>query len=101
MRYATVRWWKDEGGSRLRAASAGELVFDQADPKLRPELLRSAVKGAIEILDRALGTTKQMHEHKVQGGISWRWPALPRSLRSSRTGTGPACYRHQTRHDGP
>ncbi len=32
-------------------------------------MLRSAVRAAIEILDRALGTTKQMHEHKVGGGI--------------------------------
>jgi hypothetical protein len=53
----------------LRQAAAGELVFPEADPKLAPELLRSAVKSAIEILDRALGTTKQMHEHKIQGGI--------------------------------
>ena len=29
----------------------------------------SAVKAAIEILDRALGTTKHMHEHKLHGGI--------------------------------
>ncbi len=53
----------------LRAAAAGELVFDQADPKLAPELLRLAVRSASEILDRALGTVKQMHENKVHGGI--------------------------------
>ena len=58
-----------EAQETLRKAAAGELVFPKADAKLRPELLRSAVKAAIEVLDRALGTTKHMHEHKVQGGI--------------------------------
>ncbi len=53
----------------LRAVTAGELRFLEADPKVEPELIRSAVKGATEILDRALGTTKQMHDHRVQGGI--------------------------------
>ena len=69
---ARLRNWMElapDAQEALRAAVAGELVFDQADTKLRPELLRSAVKSAIEILDRALGTTKQMHEHKIQGGI--------------------------------
>ncbi len=69
---ARLRNWMElapDAQETLRAAAAGDLVFDQADPKLRPELIRSAVKSAIEILDRALGTTKQMHEHKVQGGI--------------------------------
>ncbi len=69
---ARLRNWMElapDAQDTLRAAAAGELVFDQADPKLRPELLRSAVKSAIEILDRALGTTKQMHEHKVGGRI--------------------------------
>ena len=69
---ARLRSWMElapDAQETLRAAAAGELVFDQEDPKLRPELLRSAVKSAIEILDRALGTTKQMHEHKIQGGI--------------------------------
>ena len=69
---ARLRNWMElapDAQETLRAAAAGDLVFDQADSKLRPELIRSAVKSAIEILDRALGTTKQMHEHKVQGGI--------------------------------
>ncbi len=69
---ARLRNWMElapEAQETLRAAAAGELVFPKADAKLRPELLRSAVKAAIEVLDRALGTTKQMHEHKVQGGI--------------------------------
>ncbi len=69
---ARLRNWLElapEAQETLRAAAAGELVFDQADPKLRPELLRSAVRSATEILDRALGTTKQKHEHKIQGGI--------------------------------
>ena len=69
---ARLRSWMElapDAQDTLRAAAAGELVFDNADPKLRPELIRSAVKSAIEILDRALGTTKQMHEHKIQGGI--------------------------------
>jgi hypothetical protein len=69
---ARLRNWMElapDAQETLRAAAAGELVFDQADPKLRPELLRSAVRSATEILDRALGTTKQMHEHKIQGGI--------------------------------
>ncbi len=69
---ARLRSWMElapDAQETLRAAAAGDLVFDQADSKLRPELLRSAVRAASEILDRALGTTKQMHEHRVQGGI--------------------------------
>jgi hypothetical protein len=53
----------------LRKAYSGELVFPKADAKLQPEMIRSAVRAATEVLDRALGTTKQMHEHKIQGGI--------------------------------
>ncbi len=53
----------------LRAVTAGELRFDKASERVEPELIRSAVKGAIEILDRALGTVKQMHDHRVGGGI--------------------------------
>ncbi len=57
-----------EAQDTLRAATAGRLRFPEAG-RVEPELIRSAVKSAIEILDRALGTTKQMHEHRVQGGI--------------------------------
>ncbi len=39
----------------LRKAAAGTLDF-KGDPKLQPEKLRSAVRSATEILDRALGT---------------------------------------------
>ncbi len=69
---ARLRNWMElapDAQEALRAAVAGELVFPKADAKLRPELVRSAVKAAIEILDRALGTTKHMHEHKLHGGI--------------------------------
>ncbi len=71
---ARLRNWMElapDAQETLRAAAAGELALKwaDADPKLQPELLRSAVRAATEILDRALGTTKQMHEHKIQGGI--------------------------------
>ena len=68
---ARLRNWMElapDAQETLRAAAAGEL-FPDARVKERPEMLRSAVKAATEILDRALGTTKQMHEHRVQGGI--------------------------------
>ncbi len=77
---ARLRNWMElapDAQETLRAAAAGELVFDQADSKLRPELIRSAVKSAIEILDRALGTTKHMHEHKLHGGIVVRVAGPP------------------------
>ena len=69
---ARLRPWMElapDAQETLRAAGAGELVFPDADPKLQPELIRSAVRAASEILDRALGTTKQMHDHRVGGGI--------------------------------
>ncbi len=69
---ARLRHWLElapDAQDTLRLAAAGLLLFPEADAKLRPELLRSAVRAASEILDRALGTTKQMHEHRVQGGI--------------------------------
>ena len=69
---ARLRPWMElapDAQETLRAAGAGELVFPDADPKLQPELIRSAVRAATEILDRALGTTKHMHDHRVQGGI--------------------------------
>ena len=43
--------------------------FPKASERVDPELIRSAVRSAGDILDRALGTVKQLHEHKVQGGI--------------------------------
>jgi hypothetical protein len=74
----------------LRRASAGELVFPQADPKLQPEMLRSAVRASSEILDRALGTTKQMHEHRVQGGIVVRVAGPPQVAPAElENGSGP------------
>lgn len=69
---ARLRNWMElapEAQETLRAAAGGRLRFMDADARERPELLRSAVRAASEILDRALGTTKQMHEHRVQGGI--------------------------------
>ncbi len=69
---ARLRDWMSlapEAEETLRAAAGGELRFQSVGARERPEMLRSAVKSAIEVLDRALGTTKQMHEHKAQGGI--------------------------------
>ncbi len=69
---ARLRSWMElapDAQETLRKAAGGELRFLDADVRERPELLRSAVRSATEILDRALGTTKQMHEHRVQGGI--------------------------------
>ena len=68
---ARLRNWMElapDAQETLRAAAAGTLDF-KGDPKLQPEKLRSAVRAATEILDRALGTTKHMHEHKLHGGI--------------------------------
>ena len=68
---ARLRNWMElapDAQETLRKAAGGELRFPEAG-RVEPELLRSAVRSATEILDRALGTTKQMHEHRVQGGI--------------------------------
>ncbi len=68
---ARLRNWMElapDAQETLRKATNGRLRFDASD-KVEPELVRSAVRAATEILDRALGTTKQMHEHKIQGGI--------------------------------
>ena len=68
---ACLRNWMElapDAQDTLRKAAAGELRFPEAG-RVEPELIRSAVKSAIEILDRALGTTKHMHEHKLHGGI--------------------------------
>jgi hypothetical protein len=89
---ARLRNWMElapDAQETLRAASAGELVFDKADSKLRPELIRSAVKSAIEILDRALGTTKQMHEHRIQGGIVVAVAGPPQVAPELENGSGP------------
>jgi hypothetical protein len=52
----------------LHLAAQGKLTFEGVtDPRERAEVLRSAVRASQEILDRALGTTKQMHEHQVTG----------------------------------
>ena len=66
-----LRAWMElapDAQETLRKAAAGKLRFEASD-KVEPELVRSAVRAAIEILDRALGTTKHMHEHKLHGGI--------------------------------
>lgn len=68
---AKLRNWMElapDAQETLRKAGAGLLRFPEAG-RVEPELIRSAVRAASEILDRALGTTKQMHEHRVQGGI--------------------------------
>ena len=51
----------------LEAARRGELRPNSGDSKLDAEIIRSQVRASQEILDRALGTTKQMHEHQVVG----------------------------------
>ncbi len=69
---ARLRNWMElapDAQETLRKAYSGELVFPKADAKLQPEMMRSAVKAAVEVLDRALGTTKHMHEHRLHGGI--------------------------------
>ncbi len=89
---ARLRNWMElapDAQETLRRASAGELVFPQADPKLRPELLRSAVRAASEILDRALGTVKQMHEHRIQGGIVVAVAGPPQIAPELENGSGP------------
>ncbi len=68
---AKLRNWMElapDAQETLRKAGAGELRFPEAG-RVEPELIRSAVRAATEILDRALGTTKHMHEHKLHGGI--------------------------------
>ncbi len=69
---ARLRNWMElapEAQEALREAISGRLAFPEADPKVEPEKIRSAVRASIEVLDRALGTTKQMHDHRVSGGI--------------------------------
>ena len=69
---ARLRNWMElapEAQQCLRDAITGRLAFPEADPKVEPEKIRTAVRAAIEVLDRALGTTKQMHDHRVSGGI--------------------------------
>ena len=69
---ARLRNWMElapEAQETLRKAAAGKLRFLDAGDRVEPELVRSAVRAAMEILDRALGTTKQMHDHRVGGGI--------------------------------
>jgi hypothetical protein len=73
----------------LRQAAGGELRFLDADVRERPELLRSAVRSATEILDRALGTTKQMHEHHLQGGIVVAVAGPPQVAPELVNGSGP------------
>ena len=68
---ARLRNWMElapDAQETLRKAADGRLRFNASD-RVEPELLRSAVRAATEVLDRALGTTKQMHEHRLQGGI--------------------------------
>ena len=89
---ARLRNWMElapDAQETLRRASAGELVFPQADAKLQPEMLRSAVRASSEILDRALGTTKQMHEHKIQGGIIVAVAGPPQVAPELENGSGP------------
>ncbi len=88
---ARLRSWMElapDAQETLRAAAAGELDF-KGDPKLQPEKLRSAVRAATEILDRALGTTKQMHEHKIQGGIIVAVAGPPQIAPELENGSGP------------
>ena len=62
-------WWElaPDAQRTLELAARGELRFPDADPKLEPELIRSAVRASVELLDRAMGTVKHMHEHQVAG----------------------------------
>ena len=47
------------------------------------------MRSASEILDRALGTTKQMHEHRVQGGIVVAVAGPPQIAPELGNGDGP------------
>jgi hypothetical protein len=62
-------WWElaPNAQETLNKAMTGDLRFPEAGPKLEPEMIRSAIRAAQEVLDRALGTPKQMHDHQVQG----------------------------------
>ena len=51
----------------LYKALTGDLRFPEVDSRLEPEMIRSAIRAAEEVLDRALGTSRQMHEHHVGG----------------------------------
>lgn len=55
-------WWELAPGAQdtLERAANGELPSDWSD-----EQIRSAVKASVHIMDRCLGTVKQMHEHHV------------------------------------
>ncbi len=88
---ARLRNWMElapDAQETLRKAAAGTLAFD-VDVKVEPEKIRSAVRAATEILDRALGTTKQMHEHRVGGGIVVRVAGPPQVAPELENGSGP------------
>ena len=89
---ARLRDWVElapEAQETLRRAAAGELRFEGASDRVEPELIRSAVRAASEILDRALGTVKQMHEHRVQGGIVVAVAGPPQIAPELESGSGP------------
>jgi len=88
---ARLRNWMElapDAQDTLRKAAAGRLRFEASD-RVEPELVRSAVRASSEILDRALGTTKQMHEHKVQGGIIVAVAGPPQVAPELENGSGP------------
>lgn len=88
---AKLRNWMElapEAQDTLRKVAAGELRFPEAG-RVEAELVRSAVRSATEILDRALGTTKQMHEHRVQGGIVVAVAGPPQVAPELESGSGP------------
>lgn len=69
---ARLRSWLEmapAAQTTLEAIAAGTFDFPKDPDAVRSEKIRSARSAAEHILDRALGTVRQMHEHQITGGI--------------------------------